>query len=55
MANKTLTERPTLVGQTFSPNQYGTGGGWLGNERSVQLDAHVYYLTGLGKIMGSAW
>ena len=55
MANKTLTERPTLVGQTFAPNQYGTGGGWLGNERSVQLDAHVYYLTGLGKIMGSAW
>ena len=54
IANKTLTERPTLVGQTFTPGQYGYDS-WLGFERSVQLDAHVYYLTGLGKVMGSAW
>ena len=50
-----IRDSSTLVGQTFATEQYGYGGGWIGFERSVQLDAHVYYLTGLGKVMGSAW
>ena len=56
-ASKTLTDRPLLTGQTFpnSGDPAGYAQGWLGHERSVQIDSHVYYLTGQGKLISSTW
>ncbi|MDP2370209.1 beta-propeller domain-containing protein [Rhodoferax sp.] len=52
---RTMTERPALVGQVFSPELRWSAGAWLGYERSVQVDANVYYLTSQGQLMTSAW
>ena len=54
-ASKTLTERPLLVGQTYPTGLDGYTQGWLGHERSVQIDSHLYYLTGQGKLISSTW
>ncbi|MBK6295041.1 MAG: beta-propeller domain-containing protein [Rhodoferax sp.] len=56
-AGKTLTERPVLIGETYSYptdlDRYTQG--WLGHERSVQIDSQLYYLTGQGKLISSTW
>lgn len=54
-AAKTLSERPALVGQTFAAEAKWSVNSWLGYERSVQIDANVYYLTSQGEVMGAAW
>ena len=54
-ASKTLVDRPVLPGQTFAVDVDAYANGWLGHERSVQIDAHVYYLSGQGKLSSHAW
>ena len=54
-AAKTLSERPALVGQTFAAEAKWSVNSWLGYERSVQIDANVYYLTSQGEVLGAAW
>lgn len=54
-AGKTLSERPLLTGQTYPTDLDGYTQGWLGHERSVQIDGHLYYLTGQGKLISSTW
>ena len=55
IAGKTLVERPILIGQTYASDVDSMVYGWLGHERSVQLDDTVHYLTGQGKLISSAW
>lgn len=54
-ASKTLVDRPVLIGQTFPADGNSYPDGWLGHERSVQIDANVYYLSGQGKLSSHAW
>ena len=54
-ASKTLVDRPLVVGQTFGADVDGYSSGWLGHERSVQIDTTLHYLTGKGKLISSAW
>jgi Beta propeller domain len=53
--NKTLTDRPTLPGQSFADDSAGYVASSLGFERSVQIGASVYYLGSNGALTASAW
>lgn len=53
--NKTLTDKPTLTGQTFSSEFAGYQASSLAFERSVQIDANVYYLGSQGSFIAAGW
>lgn len=55
LVKKTLSDRPVLLGQTFAADLSSYPNSWLGYERSVQIEQHVYYLTGSGKLQSAAW
>ena len=53
--NKTLTDKPTLTGQTFSSEFAGYQASSLAFERSVQIDANIYYLRSQGSFIAAGW
>ena len=53
--NKTLIDKPTLPGQTFSSEFAGYQASSLEFERSVQIDANIYYLRSQGSFIAAGW
>ena len=53
--NKTLTDKPTLVGQTFASEFAGYLASSLEFERSVQIGENIYYLGSQGRFTASGW
>ncbi|HSV54192.1 MAG TPA: beta-propeller domain-containing protein, partial [Burkholderiaceae bacterium] len=54
---RTLADKPTIAGIFFATEalrQQAYGAYDVGQERSVQIGAHVYYLSG-GMLRGEAW
>ena len=55
VANKTLIDKPTLVGQTFTSDFAGYQASSLAFERSVQIGPNIYYLSSPGVMTSSLW
>ena len=55
VANKTLVDKPTLPGQTFTSDFAGYQVPSLAFERSVQIGEHIYYLSSPGVINSRLW
>ena len=53
--NKTLSDKPTLVGQTFTSEFAGYQASSLEFERSVQIGENIYYLGSQGRFTASGW
>ncbi len=53
--NKTLIDKPTLTGQTFTSEFAGYQASSLEFERSVQIDANIYYLRSRGSFIAAGW
>jgi Beta propeller domain len=53
--NKTLTDKPTLNGQTFTSEFAGYQASSLEFERSVQIGANIYYLGSQGSFTAAGW
>jgi uncharacterized secreted protein with C-terminal beta-propeller domain len=53
--SKTLTDKPTLTGQTFTSEFAGYQASPLEFERSVQIDGNVYYLGSQGAFTAAGW
>ncbi len=53
--NKTLIDKPTLPGQTFTSEFAGYQASSLEFERSVQIDSNVYYLGSQGSLTAAGW
>jgi hypothetical protein len=53
--SKTLTDKPTLTGQTFTSEFAGYQASPLEFERSVQIDGNVYYLGSQGTFTAAGW
>ena len=53
--NKTLTDKPTLAGQTFTSEFAGYQASSLEFERSVQIGGNIYYLGSQGSFTAAGW
>ena len=54
-ANKTLNDKPTLTGQTFTSEFAGYQASSLAFERSVQIGENIYYLGSQGSFTATGW
>lgn len=54
-ASKTLIDKPTLTGQTFTSEFAGYQASSLVFERSVQIGANIYYLGSQGTFTAAGW
>jgi hypothetical protein len=54
-ASKTLIDKPTLTGQTFSSEFAGYQASSSAFERSVQIGANIYYLGSQGTFTAAGW
>ncbi len=52
---KTLTDKPSLPGQTFATENAAYQASSLGFERSVQIGGQIYYLGSQGSLTASGW
>jgi uncharacterized secreted protein with C-terminal beta-propeller domain len=53
--NKTLIDKPTLTGQTFTSEFAGYQASSLEFERSVQIGENIYYLGSQGSFTAAGW